>query len=139
MDRHSFCIKHQSLSVLKSKNSSIALDGQNKSLATRFSNRSNWNNNRGWAVYFIIEYCDHILLYQVDGGYSDWGQWNQCSVTCGGGSRLRNRSCTNPPPQHGGADCSSLGPIQETGTCNESPCPGKHPLNNNKKSNKKVK
>ncbi|KAL9956665.1 hypothetical protein ACROYT_G038180 [Oculina patagonica] len=59
----------------------------------------------------------------INGGYSEWGDWNQCSVTCGEGSRTRSRSCNNPTPQHGGADCSSLGPSQETGSCNEKPCP----------------
>jgi len=58
----------------------------------------------------------------VDGGFSRWGFWSECSVSCGLGTQTRNRTCTHPPP-HGpyGADCD--GPLQETRACNEGPCP----------------
>ena len=36
----------------------------------------------------------------VDGG---WTGWSLCSVSCGGGTQTR--SCTNPAPSCGGADC----------------------------------
>ena len=58
----------------------------------------------------------------VDGGYSVWSDWSECSVACGGGTQSRYRTCTNPAPAHGGADCS--GPASETRTCRQNDCPG---------------
>ncbi|OQR79387.1 hypothetical protein BIW11_05769 [Tropilaelaps mercedesae] len=40
-----------------------------------------------------------------DGSWSSWGSWSECSSRCGRGQRTRSRSCTNPPPRHGGRDC----------------------------------
>ncbi|XP_074624580.1 SCO-spondin-like isoform X4 [Acropora palmata] len=57
----------------------------------------------------------------VDGRWTDWKPWTQCSVTCGGGTRNRSRTCTNPAPQHGGKECS--GSEEEMQSCNEFPCP----------------
>ena len=55
-------------------------------------------------------------------GWGDWSQFFECSKLCGGGKQLRNRSCDNPRPSHGGADCS--GNAEETRTCNTEPCRG---------------
>jgi Thrombospondin type 1 domain. len=44
-----------------------------------------------------------------------------CSATCGGGTRYEFKTCTNPSPQNGGADCSGSG-IQ-TLDCNTQACP----------------
>ena len=52
----------------------------------------------------------------VNGGYSDW---SDCSVSCGGGTQTR--TCNNPAPADGGADCSALGP--DTQSCNIQACP----------------
>ncbi|XP_048736194.2 coadhesin-like [Ostrea edulis] len=57
----------------------------------------------------------------VDGGWSVWSDYKQCSVSCGGGHRLRHRSCDNPPPSYGGQDCP--GNSTESEMCNISPCP----------------
>ncbi|CAC5401163.1 HMCN [Mytilus coruscus] len=47
----------------------------------------------------ISEHCS------VDGKWSVWMQ-EPCSVTCGVGSRLRHRQCSNPHPQYGGKNCT---------------------------------
>ena len=57
--------------------------------------------------------------------YGTWSLWSDCDRSCGGGARVRSRSCTNPPPQFGGSDCSLLGLVQETQICNMMACPGK--------------
>ncbi|XP_034337070.2 SCO-spondin [Magallana gigas] len=57
----------------------------------------------------------------IDGKYSDWGAWTSCSVTCGGGTQLRKRTCTNPPPQFGGKECSNES--EQSEICNTNNCP----------------
>ena len=64
----------------------------------------------------------------VDGGYGNWDNWSECSVSCGGGQRARRRKCDNPAPQHGGEDCARLGPSQQSIECNTNDCPGKYDL-----------
>ena len=59
----------------------------------------------------------------VDGGWSEFGDWTTCSVTCGGGTQTRTRTCTNPAPANGGATCP--GSNTNTGGCNARDCPGK--------------
>ncbi|XP_065057280.1 coadhesin-like [Rhopilema esculentum] len=58
----------------------------------------------------------------INGGYSLWSSWSECSKTCGGGTRLRNRACKEPEPLNGGQDCTELGPSDETQLCNLNPC-----------------
>ena len=49
----------------------------------------------------------------VNGG---WSSWSSCSKTCGGGTRTR--TCTNPAPSGGGANC--VGATSEA--CNTQAC-----------------
>ena len=76
------------------------------------------------ATTRVITFFDLSRL--VNGGYSEWGQYGPCSKTCGGGSKTRTRTCTNPPPQNSGDDCSSLGPASSTAACNTDECPSKN-------------
>ncbi|XP_074640707.1 uncharacterized protein LOC141898610 [Tubulanus polymorphus] len=41
----------------------------------------------------------------VDGSWSCWGGWGQCSSRCGAGTRVRQRQCDDPAPAHGGLRC----------------------------------
>ncbi|KAJ8376139.1 hypothetical protein SKAU_G00067190 [Synaphobranchus kaupii] len=57
----------------------------------------------------------------VDGKWSSWVSWAACSVSCGGGTRQRTRSCASPAPQHRGRQCE--GNDVHIDFCNSEPCP----------------
>ncbi|XP_066544690.1 SCO-spondin [Amia ocellicauda] len=61
-----------------------------------------------------------IQACPMDGQWSKWSAWSECDVRCGGGERLRNRSCSNPPPKNRGRDCQGGG--TQTESCNTQPC-----------------
>ena len=58
----------------------------------------------------------------VDGAWATWTPWSGCTVTCGGGNQTKNRTCTQPPPAHGGATCE--GDETEIKPCNINQCKG---------------
>ena len=60
--------------------------------------------------------------FSVNGGWSEFGDWSACSEDCGGGTQTRTRTCTNPSPANGGAECQ--GEETETRDCNTQACPG---------------
>merc|ERR1712055_521351 len=55
---------------------------------------------------------------KVDG---QWSEWGDCSKKCGGG--WKKRSCTNPAPAHGGADCEKEYGLGDKDDCNTKKCP----------------
>lgn len=61
----------------------------------------------------------------MNGGFSNWSGYGECSVTCGTGSHDRTRQCNNPKPAHGGNKCA--GDVKQTKECKMKPCPGKIP------------
>ncbi|TKS74334.1 Hemicentin-1 Fibulin-6 [Collichthys lucidus] len=61
------------------------------------------------------------LTVRVHGGYSEWAEWDPCSVSCGVGSQKRLRQCNNPLPANGGRHCA--GSDTETRSCQGKPCP----------------
>ena len=61
-------------------------------------------------------------LILVDGGYSPWSSYSECSEPCGDGLMTRKRTCTNPSPAHGGKQCQ--GASTEEKQCKVKECPG---------------
>lgn len=64
------------------------------------------------------------MFISVDGNWTDWSSWNECSVTCGRGLKDRERTCSNPLPQYGGTPCAGNATTSEK--CNDDPCPSKN-------------
>ncbi|XP_048241916.1 coadhesin-like [Haliotis rufescens] len=80
----------------------------------------------------VVRSCE-VARCPVDGGFSEWGEWSNpdCPVTCGREAKKvvsRNRNCTEPPPQFGGANCT--GPSEESAnrSCNHTECPSMYLL-----------
>ena len=69
------------------------------------------------VISYTYSYCVSI----VDGIWNDWGDWGQCSVTCGGGEKVRTRVCDGP--FFGGAPCP--GSDTDTEICGTADCPSK--------------
>ncbi|WAR26354.1 HMCN1-like protein [Mya arenaria] len=59
--------------------------------------------------------CLPIGCSTIDGKWSGWGVWSECSVTCLNGTKSRNRTCDNPPAQYNGADC--VGSFTDSDVC----------------------
>ena len=57
----------------------------------------------------------------LDGGYSDWSPFGNCSVKCENetGIKVRTRTCNNPEPGEYGLDCAQqrLGEPKEEVEC----------------------
>ena len=64
-----------------------------------------------------------ISLYSpVDGAWSQWGNWGDCSASCDQGVQQRQRLCTSPSPSGNGQPCN--GSSAETRNCNMLDCSG---------------
>ena len=61
------------------------------------------------------------IPFLTDGGWTEWSEWDNCTLACGGGNQTRTRTCDNPPPEHKGEDCGADN--SETQACNIDPCP----------------
>ncbi|KAJ8312947.1 hypothetical protein KUTeg_010320 [Tegillarca granosa] len=65
---------------------------------------------------YDAEECVTGLKCPVDGHWSVWEEWSECTVTCGNGTSLRTRICNNPAPYFGGRNC--MGHDNESVVCN---------------------
>ncbi|WAR12942.1 CO6A6-like protein, partial [Mya arenaria] len=63
----------------------------------------------------------HVFEVSIDGAWTTWGSYSPCTKSCGSGTQFRERSCTNPRPANGGADCT--GNARENHACNTAACP----------------
>ena len=59
------------------------------------------------------------ISFIVDGGWSEWSEWEVCPETCGALHHIsRTRTCDNPAPKYGGAHCNADGSVDiETKPC----------------------
>jgi len=77
------------------------------------------------ASCFNVSCChvctgDDLTVLDVDGSWSDWTSWSECSALCGGGSRSRHRACDSPASSGTGRDCD--GHSQQLAHCNTHSC-----------------
>ena len=61
---------------------------------------------------------DFVNYLSVNGNWSGWGEWSTCPGFCGSSFVNRTRKCDDPPPEHGGANCT--GPAVDVKECNHS-------------------
>ncbi|CAH1796574.1 unnamed protein product [Owenia fusiformis] len=60
----------------------------------------------------------------VDGGWTEWPKFTDCSQTCGPGQKIRVRMCSNPPTSGNGKPCDKFSNSQsQVMLCNEGGCP----------------
>ncbi|XP_053376882.1 SCO-spondin-like [Mercenaria mercenaria] len=69
-----------------------------------------------WSVYAC-----NLGECIVNGVWTQWSIWSQCSLTCDEGDRTRTRSCSFPSDAPHGNDC--FGPATDTQKCKEADCP----------------
>ena len=78
-------------------------------------------NNQSILGSYLAIVCDAFQHFLVDGGWSEWQNVTECSVTCGEGVIIQQRTCTQPSPSCGGRDC--VGENTTNVSCTEC-CPG---------------
>ena len=62
-------------------------------------------------IYYLHCLIDIFEDLPINGGWSEWGNWSDCSEGC---LATRSRVCDNPPPLYRGLTC----PDNDTGdTC----------------------
>ena len=74
------------------------------------------------SVLEVIEECNPYKCPM----WTQWGEWTQCSKTCGGGNQKRKRVCEVPQLKYSLAKKFSVCPGDDTESkkCNNNPCPG---------------
>ncbi|XP_055340289.1 semaphorin-5A-like [Paramacrobiotus metropolitanus] len=73
--------------------------------------------------YWLSMHCvERYIGCPINGGWSEWEAWSNCTTDCGIGERFRVRRCSDPPPANGGAYCP--GDAFEREDCLGVDCPG---------------
>ena len=55
------------------------------------------------------------VVFRANGNWGSWGDWAECTKTCVGGTKTRNRYCDNPTSANDGSPCQ--GSDSETVPC----------------------
>ncbi|KAH3754897.1 hypothetical protein DPMN_189577 [Dreissena polymorpha] len=69
-------------------------------------------------ILFIIKTT--FITFNLDGGWSSWGGWQSCSVSCGVGLKVQRRTCNSPSPSAYGKGCE--GNSETSAVCVNTPC-----------------
>ena len=69
-----------------------------------------------------VKLAEAAQIAELEGGWSDWSAYGDCSVTCGVGSKKRTRECMSPVPRNRGSAC--IGEDSETKGCEDIACSG---------------
>lgn len=85
----------------------VPLDG------TQCGNSPEWYCQQGACGY-------HGNQKAVDGGWSQWSSWSDCSAVCDVGFKRRSRACDSPMPQYQGKNCE--GEPEDSDTCYAKEC-----------------
>nr|XP_042899314.1 hemicentin-1 isoform X1 [Parasteatoda tepidariorum] len=96
--------------------------GEGRQFRQRFCNNPAPRNNGKTCIGISseVKQCTQDPC-PVNGEWGNWIEWQECSVTCGVGQRLRHRMCDNPKPKYGGSNCS--GTEMEAESCLLTKCP----------------
>jgi len=89
---------------------------------TRKCNNPPPSNGGEKCIGSSLEYGDcNEHRCPVNGGFTEWSEWSDCSQSCGAGVRSKTRTCDNPKPEFGGKSCQ--GEYKETEYCSTNACP----------------
>ncbi|XP_071164895.1 thrombospondin-2-like [Mytilus edulis] len=84
----------------------------------------NWIYKNGQVsnyTYSMIVECWTKIACPIDGGWTMWTAWSDCTRMCGGGTSTRTRLCLAPEPSPNGRKCD--GYPREEQHCNVIVCP----------------
>lgn len=66
-----------------------------------------------------------ILIFSTElADWEDWGDFSECSTTCGAGYQIRTRRCINPKTSAERPSSDCFGHATEMISCPYKPCPG---------------
>ena len=117
------------IQVLQDITSPVTIGSFQKNLATPYI-KLTFHVKPGGKGYLTLaknQLDGKVSMIKVDtsqissnGNWAAWGAWSACTVTCGGGTSTRTRTCTNPAPARGGKPCAGNGSEQKN--CAENSC-----------------
>ena len=85
-----------------------------ESMSCQKNSKLNFVQVRTSALMLDNPYFGNFIAFsmnKVDGDWSSWSSWSNNCTCCEQnpskcGVKQRERSCNNPPPQHGGKPCN---------------------------------
>nr|XP_002731685.1 PREDICTED: uncharacterized protein LOC100368870 [Saccoglossus kowalevskii] len=80
-------------------------------------------HKNGPSVLDLIEINGLYKCEVINGNWSPWSAWTDCSVTCGGSTQTRNRDCNSPAPSVASPGAPCAGADTETRSCMTIDCP----------------